>query len=121
MKTTEVQAAIGALCAITTACFPTGHPKATRLKWLSTKEVYIGFTTEGDRIMVPITFTTDEYRRPFLMDAVTGTVYRIEDGKCMTSDTLRLISHRKDKDQGKRLFNLKATVKGNVYEQDVMG
>ncbi len=49
-----------------------------------------GVTNEGNIVVTPCVIGTDMYKTKFLMDAITGSLYK--DGNCMTSDHLKLLS-----------------------------
>ena len=51
---------------------------------------------------------TDEHKKPLLMDAVTGSLYRPKDGKCYTSDTLHMKKFTKEEGLAERLINIKS-------------
>lgn len=67
---------------------PTHNKKADRKKWIKDKELYLAHTNIGSRVMTPVTVKTineEKQKIVFLMDAVTGSLYNVETGKCLTS------------------------------------
>ena len=67
---------------------PTHNKKADRKKWIKDKELYLAHTNIGSRVMTPVTVkNTNEEKQKivFLMDAVTGSLYNVETGECLTS------------------------------------
>ena len=101
-------------------CFPLGAKKPAKQKWVFKKRLYLGSVNGHQRIMAHVYWKTMSGKRFFLMDVITGTLYRKSDGRCITSDTLKLISLKKEKDLAKKLLNLKVNVivEGGENESD---
>lgn len=96
------------MCASATSCYPTWQKKSYKLNWLKGKKLSLGLTNEGEIVCLPVYLATDDHKKQYIMDAVTGTLYR-KDGTCCTSDHLKLISHAPKEGLEKVLLNMKNT------------
>ena len=86
----QIKKSLSEMCADSTSCFPTWQQKPHKLKWLADRLLYKGITNEGEIILTPVTIATDYHATPYMMDAVTGSLYK---GKqCITSTHLVLES-----------------------------
>lgn len=133
MKVTQVEVDAVNGFAMAPECMSYSLPKAKRVKWLKTRELYLGETNMGTRVMTPIIAVVDErtairvrqraldlpeiikyvYKKVvrknvvYLMDVITGSLYNIENKRCVSSDTLKLISYKIDPAHGKTLLSVK--------------
>jgi hypothetical protein len=130
VKTTEVETEGAYNFAKAPECLSLVLSASKRAKWLKGKEVYLGETNSGIRIMIPVTTITKmripiKYRRNglppaiffkseeikkdiiYLMDVVTGSLYDLESKRCMSSETLMLLSYKIDPNHAKTLLTLK--------------
>ena len=90
-------------------CFPTsGNKRAVKKKWAEDKDLYLGNIGGAERVLVGVYFLTDHEKKKLLMDAATGTLYRIKDGKCYSSDQLHMHSYKKVDDALERLLRVKS-------------
>jgi hypothetical protein len=96
------------MVAMTSSCFPIGPKSSTKKDWIRDKDLYLGHISGIERIVTPVYITTDHHKTPFMMDAITGTLYRPKDGRCMTSDRLVLKKYEKAEDLDKRLMKVKS-------------
>ena len=133
MRVTEVE--VDAINGFARApeCMSYALPKSKRVKWLKTRELYLGETNMGTRVMTPI-IAIVEVRTPikvrqralgmpeiikyvytkvvkkdtvYLMDVITGSIYNPENNRCMSSDALKLVSYKIDPAHGKTLLSVK--------------
>jgi hypothetical protein len=114
-------------------CMSYALPKSKRVKWLKTREIYLGETNMGTRVMTPVIAVVDERTairvrqraldlpelikyvytkvvkkdRVYLMDVITGSLYNPENNRCMSSDALKLVSYKIDPAGGKTLLSVK--------------
>jgi len=114
-------------------CMSYALPKSKRVKWLKTREIYLGETNMGTRVMTPVIAVVDErtairvrqraldlpeiikyvYKKVvrknviYLMDVITGSLYNPENNRCMSSDALKLVSYKIDPAGGKTLLSVK--------------
>jgi hypothetical protein len=95
------------MCAQATSCYPSWANKDLRKKWLVDRILLRGILNEGEIILTPVQIATDPNNKKLMMDSVTGSLYR-DDGSCYTSDTLKLISIRAEKDLDKILLGMKS-------------
>jgi hypothetical protein len=108
-NTYGIRKSINYYCAQAGNCFPTsGNKKATKKKWLEDKELYLGDISGTERVLVAVYILTDEHKKPLLMDAVTGSLYRPKDGRCFSSDTLHMKKFTKAEGLAERLINIKS-------------
>ena len=77
------------MCADASSVFPSWQVKKLKMAWLKDRQLYRGITNEGDRVVTPIVLATDMKETKYMMDCITGTLYK--DGKCKTSDHLKLL------------------------------
>jgi len=59
-------------------------------------------------VVAAVYIVTDMHKNPYLMDCVTGTLYRIKDGKCYTSDRLEILDYAKAEGMDKILMKVKS-------------
>lgn len=78
------------LCADASSVFPAWQVKRLKVKWIKNHKLLRGVTNEGNIVVTPCVISTDMYKTKYLMDAITGSLYK--DGRCMTSDHLKLLS-----------------------------
>lgn len=94
------------MCAQATSCFPSWANKELRKKWLVDRTLLRGILNDGEIILTPVQIATDPNNKKLMMDSITGSLYR-EDGSCYTSDKLKLIGIREEKDLDKVLLGMK--------------
>ena len=94
------------MCAQATSCYPSWANKELRKKWLVDRTLLRGILNEGEIILTPVQIATDPNNKKLMMDSITGSLYR-EDGSCYTSDKLKLIGIREEKDLDKVLLGMK--------------
>ena len=94
------------MCAQATSCYPSWANKNLRNKWLVDRILLRGILNEGEIILTPVRIATDPNNKKLMMDSVTGSLYR-DDGSCYTSDKLKLIGIRAEKDLDKILLGMK--------------
>jgi hypothetical protein len=109
MKPLEIRRAFSGPMAMANFCFPLGAKRATKVKWLNKRSLYLGDVSGNKRILAHVYIPTMQGKRFFLMDAVTGTLYRRGDGRCLTSDQLRLNAFVKRSDLTKKLLKMKVS------------
>ena len=103
--TTKIKKAMNYLCADSSSCFPAWQVKRLKVDWLKNHSLLRGITNEGEIVLTPVVIATDYYQTHYLMDAITGTLYK--NGKCMTSDHLELLSVAEEKNLDKELLLIK--------------
>jgi hypothetical protein len=103
----RIRVSTDGLCAQATFCFPSWAGKDLRKKWLVDRILLRGVLNEGEIILTPVQIATDPNNRKLMMDSVTGSLYR-DDGSCFTSDKLKLIEIKAEKDLYKVLLSMKA-------------
>ena len=103
----RIRVSTDGLCAQATFCFPSWAGKDLRKKWLVDRILLRGVLNEGEIILTPVQILTDPKNKRLMMDSVTGSLYR-DDGSCYTSDKLKLIAIRAEKDLDKVLLSMKA-------------
>jgi hypothetical protein len=103
----RIRVSTDGLCAQATFCFPSWAGKELRKKWLLDRILLRGVLNEGEIIITPVQIATDTDNKRFMMDSVTGSLYR-DDGSCCTSDNLKLIAIRAENNLDKILLSMKA-------------
>ena len=108
LKAVRIRRSMEAMVATTNSCFPIAPKSAAKKNWIAGKELYLGNISGIKRIVTPVHIATDEHEKTYLMDAITGTLYRERDGKCMTSDKLVLIKYEKAEGLDKQLMKTRS-------------
>lgn len=108
LKTTPIRKSMDGMSAMTASCFPIGPKSSTKRDWIMNKDLYLGHISGIERIVTPVYIRTDMNKTAYFMDAVTGTLYRPRDGKCMSSDRLVLKKYEKIDGLDKRLMKIKS-------------
>jgi hypothetical protein len=108
LKTTSIRKSINGMTAMTNSCFPVGPKNSSKRTWMNDKDLYLGYINEVERVLTPVYIATDEHKITYLMDAITGTLYRQKDKKCMSSDQLVLKKYEKVEGLDKRLMKVKS-------------
>ena len=103
----RIRVSTDGLCAHSTCCYPSWANKDLRKKWLVDRILLRGILNEGEIILTPVQIATDPNNKKLMMDSVTGSLYR-DDGTCCTSDKLKLIGIRAEKDLDKILLSMKS-------------
>ena len=108
LKTTQIRKSMDGMTAMTNSCFPIGPKSSSKRAWVKDKDLYLGNISGIERILTPVYLATDINKTAYLMDAVTGTLYRPRDGKCMSSDRLVLNKYEQVEGLDKRLMKVKS-------------
>lgn len=104
-----VRKSINYYCAQAGNCFPTtGNKTATKKSWIEGKDLYLGDISGVERVLVAVYVLTDHHKKPLLMDAVTGSLFRPQDGRCYSSDTLIMKKFTKAEGLKERLLKIKS-------------
>lgn len=85
----KIRKAMNYMCADASSVFPAWQTKKLKLNWLKDRILYKGITNEGDIVVTPCVISTDMNNTKYLMDCITGSLYK--DGICKTSDHLKLL------------------------------
>ena len=86
MKTTEIKIVSRATpCAQALFCFVPNGKRAIKKEWAKARELYEADTNLGKRIVTPVTILGDKLKTIYMMDALTGSLYDIITGRCLTS------------------------------------
>lgn len=108
-NTYGIRRSVDGYCALATSCFPaSNNKKAVKKAWIEGKDLYLAQVNGVDRVMVASHIVTDPERKPIMMDAVTGTLYRIKDGRCYSSDNLKMKHLTKAEGLSEKLIAIKS-------------
>jgi len=113
MKAREIEIKEAFTFAKAADCMSLAVSKAKRSAWVKARDIYLGTTNEGERVMTPITIKDREDHITYLMDVITGSLYDLESKSCLTSDHLKLLSYKADSDHGKKAINMKGQRENN--------
>lgn len=91
------------MCADASSVFPSWQVKRLKVNWINKHQLFRGITNEGEIVVTPVVIGTDYRKTPYLMDAITGSLYK--DGKCKTSDHLKLLNVVEKSGLDKELMN----------------
>ena len=108
LKKTRIRKSMEGMVALSNSCFPVGPKSSTKRAWIADKELYLADISGIERVVTPVYIATDEHKNTFLMDAITGTLYRPKDGRCLTSDKLVLKKYEKVDNLDSRLMKTKS-------------
>lgn len=108
MNPTPIRKSIDGFSALTSSCFPVGPKNSSKREWIKGKDLYLANISGNRRVVAAVYIATDMHKTPFLMDCVTGTLYRPKDGKCYTSDHLEIIDFAKVEGMDKILMKVKS-------------
>lgn len=108
LKKTRIRKSMEGMVALSNSCFPVGPKSSTKRAWIADKELYLADISGIERVVTPVYIATDEHKTTFLMDAITGTLYRPKDGRCLTSDKLVLKKYEKVDNLDSRLMKTKS-------------
>ena len=93
------------LCSVN--CFSSSGKKEMKTKWIKAHKLFEAKTTLGDRIVTPVTIYGDPTKTPFMMDAITGSLYNIKSGQCLTSSRMQMSGYKSKPDLDKKLLSIK--------------
>ena len=114
MNPTYISKSMDGMMAKANECFPIGPKASTKKAWIEDKELYLGDISGIERILTPVIIDIDMHRNVYLMDAITGTLYKPKGGKCLTSDQLHLKRFSKPDNLADRLMQAKSeTINGD--------
>jgi len=108
LKPVGVRKSISNLCAATYSCFPIGPKSSSKKTWLKDKDLYLADISGYERVVTPVYFLTDMNKTVYMMDAVTGSMFTIKGGRCLTSDRLEMHGFVKENGLDKRLMKVRS-------------
>lgn len=108
MNPTPIRKSIDGFSALTSSCFPVGPKNSSKRDWIKGKDLYLANISGSKRVVAAVYIVTDMHKSPYLMDCVTGTLYRVKDGKCYTSDRLEILDYAKSEGMDKILMKVKS-------------
>lgn len=133
MKTTEIKTVDRNTPCSVNYFIPNGLLKKKK-EWLKDKELYEAITNMGPRIVTPVTIYDGRSKKVekeetekvvvqkpkkeptiYLMDAVTGSLYDIPTGQCLTSHVLQMQSFRSRPNLQKKLLELKVDINRGIF------
>ena len=106
----KIKKAMNSICADASSCFPSWQVKKLKLSWLKDRLLYKGVTNEGDIVLTPVVIIADTNETKYMMDCVTGSLY--QNGRCKTSDHLKLLDIVESDGLAKQLIELKTKALG---------
>lgn len=109
LKTTEVRISSRNIPCSVEYFSPHGVAKNKR-KWLDEHDLYEATINEFKRVVTPVTILKADPPVTYMMDAVTGTLYDIFTGRCLSSNTLRMKEFVEKRGLEKRLLAIRTDV-----------
>lgn len=81
-------------------------------KWLDDHELYQAIINDGEykRVVTPVYLKGGDKKTIYMMDAVTGSLYDIPTGRCLTSCNLRMTDFVFKKGLDKKLLAIRTDV-----------
>lgn len=98
------------MCADSSSVFPSWQVKRLKVDWIKKHQLLKGITNEGEIVVTPVVIATDYRKTQYLMDAITGSLYKA--GRCKTSDHLKLYQVVEQDGLGQELINKKQKALG---------
>ena len=89
------------------SCFPTTSKPIAKKAWMEGRELYLGDVSGAERVLTPVYFDIDMHKTVYLMDCITGTLFKPKGGKCLTSDQLHLNRFTKQDGLETKLLKIK--------------
>jgi hypothetical protein len=108
LKPIGVRKSISDMCAAAYSCFPVGPKASAKKTWIKGKDLYLADISGTERVVTPVYFLTDMEKTVFMMDAVTGSMFAIKSGRCLSSDRLEMNGFTKVDGLDKRLMKVKS-------------
>jgi hypothetical protein len=106
----KIKKAMNYMCADASSVFPSWQVKKLKLAWLKDRLLYKGITNEGDIVVTPVFIVANTNEIKYMMDCVTGSLY--QNGRCKTSDHLKLLDVVESDGLAKQLIELKTKALG---------
>jgi hypothetical protein len=107
MEALSIGKSMDGMMAKANSCFPTTSKNDAKRQWMEGRELYLGNISGVERVLTPVYFDTDMYKKVFLMDCITGTLFMPNGGKCLTSDQLHMHQFVRQNDLDKKLLKIK--------------
>ena len=109
MKHTKIKVVDSATPCSVNYFVPSGLGKNKR-NWVKTHDLYEANTNLGKRVVTPVVVVNGAVPEDviYMMDAVTGSLYDIVTGKCLTSHMVYMKDFTKKPNLQKRLLELKS-------------
>ena len=101
MMATTIKFAPGEYCS--NNYIPITQSRLYRKKWLAGKELYEATINKYKRVVTPVVPLT--VNKVYMMDVITGTMYDIQTGRCLSSDFLVMSEFVKKNGLEKRLLD----------------
>ena len=116
LKPVGIRKSLTEMCAATFSCFPVGPKGSAKRTWIKDKDLYLADISGTERVVTPVYFLTDMNKTTYMMDAVTGTMFSIKGGRCLSSDHLVMNGYIKTDGLDKRLMKVKSEQYGRGEE-----
>lgn len=108
-----VRKSINDMCAATISCFPVGPKGSAKRTWMKDKDLYLADISGTERVVTPVYFVTDMDKTIYMMDAITGSMFSMKGGRCLSSDHLVMNGYIKTDGLDKRLMKVKSEQYGS--------
>lgn len=112
MRPMEIRRSFSGPMALAGFCFPVSAQKAAKVKWMANRRFYMANISGYQRIVTHVYMRSMYGKRYYMMDVITGTLYRRKDGQCATSDYLKLISLSKQDGLTQKLLKMRVSLTG---------
>ena len=109
LKATEVKIASRNIPCSVEYFSPHGVAKNKR-KWLDEHDLYEATINNFKRVVTPVTILNLKKSPTYMMDAVTGSLYDIPTGRCLTSGELVMKSYVEKRGLDKQLLAIRTDV-----------
>jgi hypothetical protein len=89
-------------------CFVVSGLSKHRKKWVKQHELYEADINAMKRIVTPVTILGDKEKHIYMMDVITGSLYDLVSGRCLTSSQLIMDDFVFKKNLDEKLLKMKA-------------
>jgi hypothetical protein len=96
------------MCAAAISCFPVGPKVSAKKTWMKDKDLYLADISGIERVVTPVYFVTDMNETIYMMDAITGSMFTLKGGRCLSSDRLEMKSFEEADGLDKRLMKVRS-------------
>lgn len=107
MEALSIGKSMDGMMAKANSCFPTTSKPTAKKEWIEGRDLYLGNISGVERVLTPVYFDIDMHKTIYLMDCITGTLFKPKGGKCLTSDQLHMHQFVRQHDLDKKLLKIR--------------
>ena len=96
---TKIQLSALCRCAGERFCFPAVGRRAVKQNWIKTHATYTGKTGSQERAFARVVVDMDDEPTELMMDCITGSIYPLKGGECLSSSQLQATGFKANVEQ----------------------